>query len=278
MTEYTLDVSAPEIRRYRLMAERARTDDAELWHRAGIGPGAVVADVGCGPGAVSVLVAEIVGPTGRVIGIEPDETARTAAHQLIAEAGVGNVQVRPGTATSTDLRPTSVDVAMLRHVLGHNGPQEQEIVGHLAGIVRQGGSVYLVDVDGTALRLLDAEPELTDLFAKYRELHRRRGDDLRAGLRLGRLLDRAGLEVLVHEGRYSILPLPPGLRPPAWAAREAMVSQGIASEDDLRRWERAFARMDEAPVRPTLFMPWFVALGKAGQPGIPGPRPGSGGG
>lgn len=261
MTEYTLAVTAPEIRRYRLMAERARTEEAELWSRAGIGPGAVVADVGCGPAAVSVLVAEIVGATGRVIGIEPDETARAAAHQLIAEAGVSNVEVRPGTATGTGIPPASVDVAMLRHVLGHNGPREQEIVDHLAGLARPGGSVYLVDVDGTALRMLDAEPELTDLFEKYVELHRRRSDDLRAGLRLGRLIDRAGLEVLLHEGRYSILPLPPGLRPPAWAARQAMRSLGIASEDDVRRWEDAFARMDAALLRPTLFVPWFVAIG-----------------
>lgn len=261
MTEYTLDVSAPEIRRYRLMAERARTDEAELWHRAGIGPGAVVADIGCGPAAVSVLVAGIVGPTGRVIGIEPDETARAAAHQVVAEAGVGNVEVRPGTASGTGIPPASVDVAMLRHVLGHNGPHEQEIVDHLATLVRPGGSVYLVDVDAPALHLLDADPELSDLFDKYVELHRRRGDDLRAGLRLGRLLERAGLDVEVHEGRYSILPLPPGLRPPAWAALQAMRSQGIASEDDARRWEEAFARMDAAALRPTLFVPWFVAFG-----------------
>ena len=261
MTEYTLAVTAPEIRRYRLMAERARTDEAELWSRAGIRPGAVVADVGCGPAAVAVQIADVVGPGGRVIGVEPDEAARAAAHQLIAEAGVGTVEVRPGTATDTGIPPASVDVAMLRHVLGHNGPQEQEIVDHLAGLIRPGGSVYLVDVDATALRMLDADPELADLFERYAELHRRKGDDLQAGLRLGRLLERAGLEVLLHEGHYSVVRLPPGLRPPAWAARQAMVAQGIASEDDARRWEEAFARMDAAAVRPTLFVPWFVAIG-----------------
>jgi SAM-dependent methyltransferase len=261
MTEYTLAVTEPEIRRYRLMAERARSDEAGLWRRAGIVPGAVVADVGCGPAAVSVLIADLVGPDGRVIGVEPDESARAAAHQLIAEAGVRNVEVRPGTATATGLPPASVDVVMLRHVLGHNGPQEQQIVDHLAALVRPGGSVYLVDVDGTALRILDIDPDLTDLTDRYVELHRRRGDDLRVGLRLRRLLERAGLAVPVHEGRYVINPLPPGLRPPAWAARRAMVAEGIASEDDVRRWEAAFTRMDAAPVRPTLFAPWFVAIG-----------------
>jgi precorrin-6B methylase 2 len=180
-----------------------------------MGPGAVVADVGCGPGAVSVLIADVVGPGGRVIGIEPDESARAAAHQLIAEAGAGNVEVRPGTATGTGI-PPAVDVVMLRHVLGHNAGQEQEIVDHFARLVRPGGSVYLVDTEGTAVRMLDADPDLADLHDRYVELHRRRGNDLRAGLRLGQLLDRAGLDVVVHEGRYVIISLPAGMRPPSW--------------------------------------------------------------
>src|SRR3712207_7951330 len=44
-----------------------------------------------------------------------------------------------------------------------NGGREQAIVDHLASLVRPGGTVYLVDVDATALRVLDLDPELTDL-------------------------------------------------------------------------------------------------------------------
>jgi SAM-dependent methyltransferase len=261
MAEYTLAVTAPEIRRYRMMAQRARAEEAELWSGSGIAPGAVVADVGCGPAAVSVQIADVVGPDGRVIGVEPDEGARAAAQQLIGEAGVGNVEVRPGTATDTGIPPASVDVVMLRHVLAHNQPREQEIVDHLAGLVRPGGSVYLVDADGTALRTLGEDRVLTELYDRYVELHRRRGNDLQVGLRLARLLERAGLDVRTHEGRYAIVSLPPGLRSPAWAAREAMVAEGVASQDDVRRWEDALTRADAAPDRPTLFLPSFVAVG-----------------
>jgi hypothetical protein len=31
-----------------------------------------------------------------------------------------------------------------------------------------------------------------------------------------------------------------GVRPPSWAAREAMVDAGIATADDVERWDRAF--------------------------------------
>jgi hypothetical protein len=40
-----------------------------------------------------------------------------------------------------------VDVAMVRHVLGHNGHTEQQIVDHLAALIRSAGHLYLVDVE-----------------------------------------------------------------------------------------------------------------------------------
>lgn len=264
MSEYALAVSDEEVERYRFMAERARIDEADHWRRAGILPGAVVADVGCGPAAVSVVIADLVGPDGHVIGVEREESARAEARRVIAAAGAGNVELLAGTATDTGIPAGSVDVAMMRHVLAHNGPAEQTIVDHLAELIRPGGSVYLVDADATAFRLLGADPDVEDLAERYLELHRRRGNDLQTGLRLGQLLARAGLDVAVHEGRYTIARTPPGMRPPAWAARDTMLAEGIASTDDVRRWEAALARMDAAPERPMLFAPTFIALGTAG--------------
>jgi SAM-dependent methyltransferase len=264
MTGYTLEVTDEEVRRYRMLADRARTDEADSWRRAGIVPGATVADVGCGPAAVAVLVAGVIGPQGRVIGVEPDESARAAARRLIAGSGAGNVELLEGTGTATGIAPGSVDVALLRHVLAHNGHQEQAIVDHLASLVRPGGAVYLVDADGTALRVLGIDPDLADLAERYAELHRRRGNDLQAGLRLRELLESAGLEVEVHEGRYLIAAVPPGLRPPAWAARGVLLAERLATDDDVRRWGAAFERMDASPTRPTTFAPFFVGIGRRG--------------
>ncbi len=263
MTGYTLSLSDAEVERYMLMAERSRQTDGEHWRRAGVVPGAIVADVGCGPAATSVVLASVVGPTGRVIGVERDEQALAAGRRLVASAGVSNVELRSGDAADTGLANGSVDVVVMRHVLAHNGPDEQRIVDHVARLVRPGGGVFLVDVDATAIRTLDADPDLDDLNEKYLELHRRRGNDLQTGLRLGRLLERAGMTVVAHEGTYEVMSPPPGMRPPSWAAREAMLAEGIASPEDVRRWESAFGRMDVAQPRPTMFLPQFAAIGVA---------------
>jgi hypothetical protein len=52
MTGYVLALSDEEVARYRFMAKRAAEDEADQWAVAGIVAGAVIADVGCGPGAV----------------------------------------------------------------------------------------------------------------------------------------------------------------------------------------------------------------------------------
>ena len=46
-----------------------------MLRRAGISPGMRVLDIGCGVGDVSMIAAEIVGPTGKVLGIDNAEKA-----------------------------------------------------------------------------------------------------------------------------------------------------------------------------------------------------------
>jgi hypothetical protein len=109
--------------------------------------------------------------------------------------------------------------------------------------------------------MLDIDPDLADLHDKYVGFHNSRGNDLLVGLRLGRLIARAGLHVIAHEGRYSIFVAHPGVRPPAWAARNAMLADEVVTPADVARWEAAFERMDNAKVRPTVFIPNFIAIG-----------------
>jgi ubiquinone/menaquinone biosynthesis C-methylase UbiE len=260
-SEYVLKLSDAELTRYRLMAEGAARGERGWWTAAGVVPGAVVADVGCGPGAVSLVLARSVGPGGRVLAVDADPAVVAAAREAVVEAGVDNVTVQVGAADATGIPPESLDVVMIRHVLAHNGSREEAIVEHAATLVRPGGSVYLADVEADAIRTRPTDSDLEDLATRYHEWHRRRGNDLSVGLRLGELLRTAGLERVEHHGVYQIIAVPPGVRPPAWAAREALVEAGQATPDDLERWEAAFDRVDRADPPPTTFVPLFVAYG-----------------
>ncbi|MGI9032365.1 MAG: methyltransferase domain-containing protein [Acidimicrobiales bacterium] len=262
MSGYGLKLSEAELNRYALMAKAAAATEADLWAAAGVVEGAVVADVGCGPGAMSAVLGRLVGPAGRVIAVDQDPEAVETARATVAGAGLQNVSVRVGDALSTGIEDVSVDVVMIRHVLAHNGPSAGKIVAHAASLVRPGGSVYLVDAEITGLRIRPEDPDLADLSDRYREWHEQRGNDLSIGLRLGELLASAGLDPVDHQGRYQIVTLPPGLRSPPWAAREALVAAGVATALDVERWNAAFERVDRAEPRPTMFAPLFFALGR----------------
>lgn len=262
MADYPLKLSDVELARYEMMAAKAVEAEAGLMAKAGVVAGATVADIGCGPGAMSVALARQVGPNGRVLAVDGAAEAVAMARAVAERAGVANVVVEEGRAEATSVPPGSVDVVMIRHVLAHNGGREADIVGHAATLVRPGGCVYLIDIEYTAFRTRPADHDLDDLNERYRQWHERQGNDLSVGLRLSELLEGAGLETIEFGGRFDIMPAPKGFRPPSVAAKQALVDAGLATHDDLARWEAAFSRFDGLDPRPQVFAPLFCAIGR----------------
>jgi SAM-dependent methyltransferase len=258
--EYALQLSPAELGRYRMMAEAARAAEADLWQLAGIVPGATVADVGCGPGAMFPAVVESVGPDGRVLGVDGVGSTVAQAQALVDASGWSNVTVQVGNADNTGLPPESCDVVMMRHVLAHNGPSEQQIVNHLATLVRPGGHVYLVDIHGGAFYSKPEDADISELNDAYQRFHAAKGNDLMTGLRLDDMLTAAGMELLDYRGWFNIIRVQGAMRPPSWAARDAMVAAGVIAADDLSRYEAAFDRL--IAQGPTIYAPVFGAVGR----------------
>jgi 2-polyprenyl-3-methyl-5-hydroxy-6-metoxy-1,4-benzoquinol methylase len=240
-------IAVPRLRNQAVLHVRAGIGSGYV--AAGIVPGARIADVGCGPDALLRLLAERVGAEGRAVGIDADPAAVAMARQQIA--GLPQARVQLGQADATGLEPGGYDVIMCRHVLAHNGGREAAIVAHLASLAAAGGCVYLVDVDATALRFTASEPDLEDLHERYREFHRARGNDLSVGLRLGDLLTEAGLTVERYACRAPVLRVPPGVRPPSWAARgPGPLPGGWADGDGMNRQAGACAIAPDGRAEP----------------------------
>jgi hypothetical protein len=117
-----------------------------------------------GPGAISAVIAELVGPTGRLnasTGILKHSSWRAGgalARHAAEQAGLANLVFSEGAADATGLVPDSADVVMMRDVLAHNGGYEQAIVDHPVSLVHPGGAVYLADVASRQACAADGEP------------------------------------------------------------------------------------------------------------------------
>ena len=93
--EYVLGTGADELARLAFQ-NRLWSDAAhEAWRAARIAPGLRVLDVGCGPGFASFDLAEFVGPSGTVVGV--DESASFIAH-LNAQRTARNLPQLSGVA------------------------------------------------------------------------------------------------------------------------------------------------------------------------------------
>ena len=68
-------------------------------------PGECVLDVGCGTGTTTLRIAEAVGPSGRVLGVDISEQQLGLARQRVAAAGVTQVQLVLDDAATHDFVP-----------------------------------------------------------------------------------------------------------------------------------------------------------------------------
>ncbi|TCC34920.1 class I SAM-dependent methyltransferase [Kribbella sindirgiensis] len=258
---YGLQLDEGELNRYRAMSAAASEHEMDDWQLAGVCPGASVADVGCGPGAVLRRLSEAVGRSGQVVGVDRDPEALRLATVEVDD--LPNASVVSGSAQDTGLPLGTYDVVMCRHVLAHNASDQAAIVGHLRDLTRPGGAVYLVDADLTSGVLFpEPEPLLVELGERYRRYQSFLGNDGRNGARLGGLLDLAGLYVERFHVPNPAFRLPARVRGPEWTARAAMVAAGFATSEEVRAWEAAFERLDEARYRPWVVLPMYVAIGR----------------
>jgi 2-polyprenyl-3-methyl-5-hydroxy-6-metoxy-1,4-benzoquinol methylase len=96
--EYVLRGGEQGAERLRLLASVKWPTTKTLLERAGLRQGRDCLDVGCGIGAVSLQMAEIVGPPGRVVGMDMDERCLELARLEAQRLGL-NVEFRIGSAT-----------------------------------------------------------------------------------------------------------------------------------------------------------------------------------
>src|SRR5947209_4658885 len=75
-----------------------------LFIDAGVGSGMRVLDVGSGAGDVALIVADLVGPTGSVVGVDPDAEILDMARHRVRVAGWPNV-----TFVAGDVRTEQFD-------------------------------------------------------------------------------------------------------------------------------------------------------------------------
>jgi SAM-dependent methyltransferase len=134
---YPLGRGEAETRRLMLQDRIYRPLTRRFFEAAGIGAGMRVLDVGSGAGDVALLVAEMVGLQGRVVGFDTNADILETARARAGAAGWANVEFHAGDVQEARLG-SEFDAVVGRWVLMYI-PEPAALLGRLAGYLRPGG-------------------------------------------------------------------------------------------------------------------------------------------
>ena len=144
---YVLGRSDAETRRLTMQHQIYGPITRRLFEAAGIGAGMHVLDVGSGAGDVALLLAELVGPRGRVLGVDHNPAILDTARARVQAAGWQNVTFRAGDAFDLP-SDQQFDAIVGRWVLMHT-PDPVALLRSLAPRLRPGGIIAFQDSDFT---------------------------------------------------------------------------------------------------------------------------------
>jgi SAM-dependent methyltransferase len=107
--------------------------------------GEQVVDVGCGAGIDSLIATKMVGPTGRVIGVDMTPAMLVKARQSAVEAQLPNVEFHEGYAESLPASDGWADVVISNGVLNLI-PDKATALKEMARVLKPGGRLQIGDI------------------------------------------------------------------------------------------------------------------------------------
>ena len=234
---YILDGSDADLRRLMSISEVFADDARRSLATAGGTAGGSVLDCGCGPMGALATMSELVGPTGRAVGVDFSEPTVARARAVMDALGLDNVEVFAG-----DLNELSVsdlggpfDVAFTRLFLMHQVDPVRTL-RQIAGLLRPGGCIVAHEaVRFPPPRSFPHLEALAEYWELINQLIEQAGGPANVVERLPDAAVAAGLEVESTAGFFRTWPpeLGFGLHAASMAAaRDRATSASVADQID----------------------------------------------
>lgn len=218
-----------------------------------LAPDGHLLDVGCGDGALSLGLAA---RTGRVTGVDIDNTGLDQGRAHASRLGITNAEFREASAYALDLPDGHVD-AVFAHSVLEALERPAEAVREMVRVLRPGGWLGTASVEYGGYLVAGPQADLLRRFYTIREqLWLVEGLNPYLGRHLRGLLSAAGLADVVATTKYFTFGTPDAVRSYAldraaecsdeWYAPGA-IEHGLATSRDLRVMAAAWTGWSESP-------------------------------
>lgn len=168
------------LRRYRTVEVCAQ------FFRHRIEPNSDILDCGCGPGSVTLGLAEWA-LAGRTIGIDLDCEQFDIARALAEAKGISNIDFQKASIFQLPFENDQFDIVFAQALFAHI-PQHSEAIREIHRVLKPGGYVAIRDIVSSLILISPAEPMAEKLRFIYCQGMIYSGGNPDVGLSLGRLL------------------------------------------------------------------------------------------
>jgi SAM-dependent methyltransferase len=189
--DYLLANQPSELQRLQLQSRVWEPAGRQLLSNLGSGSGGRALDVGCGALGWLRILSEWVGPSGRVVGADIDESLLDAARSFLGAEGISNVELVVDDVFDSKLEPQSFDLVHARYLIAPLGRGPEQAASHQR-LVRPGGSVVLEEWDLGSWHFNPPAPAAELLIRLLSEIFAGLGGE--AGRGLAELLREIGVE------------------------------------------------------------------------------------
>jgi SAM-dependent methyltransferase len=192
---YVLGTNDEELTRLGVQHRAWRERALAVWRLCGISPGDTVLDVGCGPGYASFDLADLVGPSGRVVAVDKSARFLGALRTMRQSRGFENIAVHETDLDGGEFPTVLVDVAWCRWVLSFV-KHPRDVLARIAAALRPGGAIILHEYfDYSTWQTAPYCPEVEEFVRAVMASWRDSGGEPNIGLALPRWLEELGLQL-----------------------------------------------------------------------------------
>lgn len=190
-SDYQLGADTVELERLNLQGRVLAPATRTILVAAGVRTGMRVLDLGSGMGDMAFVAAELVGPTGEVVGIDRAPEPLAKANLRARQRGLANV--RFVVADIQDPAPGGPFDAIVGRLVLMYVPNPAAVIRTQARLLRPGGVVVPVEFDLLSARSIPAAPLAAQALSWLKETFKRTGIDPALGPRLWTIQQEAGL-------------------------------------------------------------------------------------
>ena len=165
-----------------------------------LGPGMRLLDAGCGPGSITVGLAETLG-SGEVVGVDVEPAVLEAARTFAAERGVTNVRFVAGSAFALPFPYAAFAAAFAHTLLEHVGDGVAALREN-PRVVKPGGVIGVRDADWGSGVFAPDDALLSDAMTLYERVWRHNGGHPNCGRYLPALLRAGGFSRITTSASF----------------------------------------------------------------------------